>query len=329
MPAELQPPAGPSNARVAVSAIVELEYALFAIPSAYEPGAKCGRLPELLQPATELSEAVASFWGDGYNEWAEMLLFAHRSGTLLDDRPVRFFAGLHRVMQEEFAVPELPSEPMEVRGILEARLQQLRSSADFRARYESLLHEVWAVLETYWEREGHANAQRMASALRERLAVRPEVAPLLPKHHFALREQFVPLVERSLRREEVVLVPLALAGVGVLFFALPGALVIAFGPDAESGPQAAREKAAEAAASFKVLSDPTRLAILKTLQGGCTMTVTDIARLYELSQPTVSVHMKALRQAGLVEAERQDGRTLYGASREKTRAFIAAATDQI
>lgn len=327
MPTELQPREAPPAARVTVSAIAELVYVMFAIS---EPEAKSGHpsLRELLQQRRELVDTVAGFWNDGYNEWSEIMLLAHRTGTLLDDRPGRFFARLDGVLQEEIRVPELPTEPMEVRGIIEERLRKLRTSAELRARYESLLHEVWALLEPLWESDGRPIALSMASRLREHRAERADIAPLLPKHHFALREQYLAVVERALRRGEVVLIPLGLAGPGMAIFALPGVLIIGFGPDAESRPQAGREMAAAAAARFKVLSDPTRLSILKTLQG-CPFTITDIARLYELSQPTVSVHVKALRQAGLVEAERHDGRTLYHADRETTRAFVGAALDEL
>lgn len=66
-------------------------------------------------------------------------------------------------------------------------------------------------------------------------------------------------------------------------------------------------------AQFKALSDPNRLRILKMLKepGGCCsvdkdkgMCACDIEAKLELSQPTISHHMKVLRDADLVIAEK-------------------------
>lgn len=63
---------------------------------------------------------------------------------------------------------------------------------------------------------------------------------------------------------------------------------------------------AEALASrFKALSDPTRLAIVNRLAGSGEVCVCDLVEEFELSQPTISHHLKLLREAGLVAAERR------------------------
>ncbi len=52
---------------------------------------------------------------------------------------------------------------------------------------------------------------------------------------------------------------------------------------------------------FKALADPTRLEILRLVsaQSGATC-VCDIVEHFELSQPTISHHLKVLRDAGLL-----------------------------
>ena len=52
---------------------------------------------------------------------------------------------------------------------------------------------------------------------------------------------------------------------------------------------------------FKALADPTRLEILRlvSVQSGATC-VCDIVDHFELSQPTISHHLKVLRDAGLL-----------------------------
>lgn len=62
--------------------------------------------------------------------------------------------------------------------------------------------------------------------------------------------------------------------------------------------------AAELAATFKALADPTRVAIVNRLAAG-ECCVCDLTAAFELSQPTVSHHLRILRDAGLVEAERR------------------------
>jgi ArsR family transcriptional regulator, arsenate/arsenite/antimonite-responsive transcriptional repressor len=60
------------------------------------------------------------------------------------------------------------------------------------------------------------------------------------------------------------------------------------------------------AARFKALSDPTRLAIVNSLAGqeeGCVCEFQALG----LSQPTISHHLRVLREAGLVEVARKRG----------------------
>lgn len=62
--------------------------------------------------------------------------------------------------------------------------------------------------------------------------------------------------------------------------------------------------AAELAATFKALSDPTRVAIVNRLAAH-ECCVCDLTAAFDLSQPTVSHHLRVLRDAGLVEADRR------------------------
>jgi ArsR family transcriptional regulator len=58
------------------------------------------------------------------------------------------------------------------------------------------------------------------------------------------------------------------------------------------------------AARFKALADPTRVAIVNRLAvGECC--VCDLNAAFDLSQPTISHHLKVLRDAGLVESSRR------------------------
>ena len=57
-------------------------------------------------------------------------------------------------------------------------------------------------------------------------------------------------------------------------------------------------------ASFKALADPTRLAIVNRLASRDEACVCEFSSL-GLSQPTISHHLKVLREAGLIEVSRK------------------------
>ena len=60
------------------------------------------------------------------------------------------------------------------------------------------------------------------------------------------------------------------------------------------------------AAGFRALGDPTRLEIFHLIASQCEpICVCDIVERFDLSQPTISHHLKTLRDAGLVTVSRQ------------------------
>ncbi|TMF85630.1 MAG: winged helix-turn-helix transcriptional regulator [Chloroflexi bacterium] len=75
-----------------------------------------------------------------------------------------------------------------------------------------------------------------------------------------------------------------------------------------------RRESQRLASRLKVLADPTRLAILISLSRKAA-TVTELAQAFGLAQPTVSAHLKLLREAQLVDGGRETGRPAYAADR--------------
>ena len=65
--------------------------------------------------------------------------------------------------------------------------------------------------------------------------------------------------------------------------------------------------AGELARMFKALGDPVRLRLLSLVASheGGEACVCDISDTFDLSQPTISHHLKVLREAGLIEGERR------------------------
>jgi ArsR family transcriptional regulator len=70
-------------------------------------------------------------------------------------------------------------------------------------------------------------------------------------------------------------------------------------------PTLATTQAESLAARFKALADPTRVAIVNRLAAADEVCVCDLNAAFELSQPTISHHLKVLRDAGLVESTRR------------------------
>jgi ArsR family transcriptional regulator, arsenate/arsenite/antimonite-responsive transcriptional repressor len=77
---------------------------------------------------------------------------------------------------------------------------------------------------------------------------------------------------------------------------------ICCGPEAE--PLAVHERD-QLAAQFKALADPTRVAIINCLSSADEVCVCNLTDTFELSQPTISHHLKILREAGLVTSSRR------------------------
>jgi ArsR family transcriptional regulator len=69
-------------------------------------------------------------------------------------------------------------------------------------------------------------------------------------------------------------------------------------------PPIARADAEALADRFKALADPTRVGIINRLSGADEVCVCDLTAAFELSQPTISHHLRILRDAGLVESRR-------------------------
>src|SRR3954469_23650930 len=93
---------------------------------------------------------------------------------------------------------------------------------------------------------------------------------------------------------------------------------------APGAPALAPAQAAALAARFKALADPTRGALVNRLAGAPEVCVCELTEEFELSQPTISHHLKKLRDAGLVAVERR-GTWAYYRLEPEALAELAAA----
>ncbi|MCL4242600.1 MAG: winged helix-turn-helix domain-containing protein [Dehalococcoidia bacterium] len=269
--------------------------------------------------------------GDPYREWGELLVGAWRAGVLLAPDAGPALDRAIDSLAEPFDTPPLPSEPQPVWTLVDQRVAYLRHDDAARARYGALLRQIWSVVEPYWERQGRREAQATATELQARLRNEQDLRRLVPGNTFVHKDIFQPQIAAARERGELYLVALGLGGEGQLYWALPGFVVVGVGSGVGEKLARRRERAERAAGRFKVLSDPTRLAILAELLHAdyhSATTVTELASLFGLSQPTVSVHMKMLREAGLVTAEREGNQVSYSAADATLREFVEGALEE-
>jgi ArsR family transcriptional regulator len=75
------------------------------------------------------------------------------------------------------------------------------------------------------------------------------------------------------------------------------------------------ESAAALAQAFKALGDPIRLQLMSMIASaeGGEICVCELTPAFEISGPTISHHLKVLREAGLVDAERRASWVYYRA----------------
>ncbi len=87
---------------------------------------------------------------------------------------------------------------------------------------------------------------------------------------------------------------------------------------------ASRAGLGPAAALFRSLGDPARLAIVRRLAGGATR-VTDLTGELGLAQSTVSRHLACLRECGLVSVEAVGRASVYSLAQPALLEVLAAA----
>lgn len=85
-----------------------------------------------------------------------------------------------------------------------------------------------------------------------------------------------------------------------------------------------RERAVELARAFKALADPVRLRLLSLItSAGDEVCVCDLTDAFDVSGPTISHHLRVLREADLVDCERR-GTWVYYRPRPESLRLLAS-----
>ncbi len=343
MPSESGPAEQQSGLRIVVAPVVEFHFGLFLITKHTIDPEKA--VPAWVLALTEshprLVERFGSFWSDRglydlpvaggcYREHGELLVAAWRAGMVLNDNVEDLLAELPRRFAETFPTPPLESEPAEIWSLVDRRLAYLRANPADREEFCELVSQIWAAMQPSWE-AARDNADRAARDFAARARNESDPRVLVPGNTFLHKDEFQAQIANARARGEFVIIPLGLAGAGQLFWTLPGITLIGVGLESGERAEKRRERSERAAGRFKVLSDPTRVAILFELlrPSHNASTVTELASLFGLSQPTVSVHIKLLREAGLVRAERDGNQVHYQAEDDVVRRYVDEAVEDV
>lgn len=254
----------------------------------------------------ELEERIRSFWADGESCFTELLVLADRAGVLFEEAFEAVIEGLERAAAGPPRFEALQSETHEEKARFRDRLDRLHHDPQLRRRWLDLIREAWAAAAPVWDAEGRREAEVYGSEIRARLARRTYEA-LVPVVECDFHGMLPRLVHQYAEAgAPVVVVPSWLA-FRCYVLALPDHLVLIVPvPGRERGPTA---ETRERARRFKALGDPTRLAILEAT-GYRPRTIGELAGAIQIAQPTVSSHVRILREAGLLEQLRDGSRRL-------------------
>jgi DNA-binding transcriptional ArsR family regulator len=281
--------------------------------------------PDAFPVPVALAARANRFWGDAYPGLAEIVVLGDATGHL-DDVDLDGFLERLRDPVEFAEWPALETESDDERAAVYARLERLASDRRLRTRYVALLRDLWATFAGLWTTEGRARAEAVAALWSARISAGSDVLDLLPAHHIARREPFAAMVHRAQRDGTIRLSP-STSGSGHII-ALPGMLSLSADAVADDPAVTRRRVAAEISDRLRALSDPTRLTILTHL-AQAPSGVSDLARALHIAQPTASVHLRQLREAGLVTVERQGTRSVYSAAPSAVEGLLADVSEQL
>jgi DNA-binding transcriptional ArsR family regulator len=310
--------------RVAPSAPLELMWAIHFAAATHEHDAAFATLEAA---RLKFGERLRGLWDDGVTQYsAELLVLAERAGAMLDRDVKRFFNHIDVAIADTAALPPLRSESAGEIEVVSTRLERLRKDAQHRSRYLTLLSEVWASVEPEWITRGRASvdteARRWAKELSEGMPYRRilEVTQL-----WGGRPQLDGIADTAAAEGRLIMNPCWFGG-KIHILDLGGGFFV--GRGFRSNEVGYRRVAADVSANLKTLAEPTRLAILLRLARE-PASVTEIARQFDLSQPTVSAHVQLLREAGLLDEKTVGRSAKLSATQEGLRRLFSDAEESL
>jgi DNA-binding transcriptional ArsR family regulator len=276
---------------------------------------------EIFDGKEELANRVREFWDDGSDEscFAEMQILAHHAGAFSETDAEAFWRAIERAAATVPLDLDLPSESFEDLEVYRGRFRRLRNSPELLAAYLQLLEDVWTPVDEMW----HQALPLIEEAGRQVVTQYEQgqtLEVLIPAGCDILAERLPGIVsDVESARSELMFAPCLFFGTS-MYLEFPGLVII--GTGVAMSDVSARARTESVARRMKAVADPTRLALLHSLASSPS-TIGDLAVLFRLAQPTVSMHVKVLRENGLVRAERQGGRLRLSADATAMESLLA------
>ena len=289
------------TARYAEPALAELDASLL-------PGVRALR--------AQVTERATRLWNDSLPGCPELLLVADQADCIRQDNATRLLAWLTTGGRGPAVTSyELLTEPAADRPAIRTRLRRLKEDVETRRAYRDLVAEVWRLAAPVWETRGRRVVLEACARWMSQLDAGTPIEDLMPPRHPLTLADRLGFEDIFIERDEFALSP--------LYFCLSGGQVVDLtayvhiaAPASDLLPVRKVRDAAFVADRLRVLAEPTRVHILIQVLSE-PAGVMDVARALHMSQPTVSGHLKVLRDAGLVQPRRTAGRTVFAGSRKR------------
>ncbi|MGH7642342.1 MAG: ArsR/SmtB family transcription factor [Candidatus Dormibacteria bacterium] len=262
------------------------------------------------QRVDRIAERLRSFWGDGVSGGAgELVVLADYAGQLFSQSLDGLLADLPGAAIELSRVG-LRAESTDDRRRFVERLTRLQGEPELRRRYAGVLRDLWEPMRSEWESNALPEVLRVCRRTAQRLDLGVPLREVVPAVAAVSRKkpEWRALVDNAEESGRLALIPGYFGGSWSIWD-LPDHMVVSFRGDADPLTDA-KSSGQRLAPRLRALGDPTRLSILLYLAENST-SVGQVARRFDLAQPTVSAHLRALRGAGLVTGTRSQGRTVY------------------
>jgi DNA-binding transcriptional ArsR family regulator len=293
----------PKSVTAAPSLASDLSW-LLSVAARPSMQARYPQLVEMFNGREDLADCVRNFWS-GPDEicFTEMQVLAHHGGALGETVPEALWEAIETAVATVPLDLDMPSESREEREIYVDRFRRLRESPTLLRSYLELLKEVWAPVDAMWQQALPVIEEAGRHVLAQHESGRSLDILITPGCDI-LRENLPGIVSSVEAGKPLLFVPCLFFG-SSMYLEFEELVVVGVGVG--HGDAMARARTESVARRLKAVADPTRLALLHSLATTAS-TVGELAALFRLAQPTVSMHIKVLRQSGLVLSERQGGR---------------------
>jgi ArsR family transcriptional regulator, arsenate/arsenite/antimonite-responsive transcriptional repressor len=324
------PPREGAGASCHPSPTMELLYAAHYLTARVrdldERGFEVGWVDALLGERPELVRGIhaAAADADPRALGPVLLLLAARYGFERDTAPHRFLRELPGLPRRYVEAGDPRPQPPEGDDEQRVRHEQYAATMQHVAQEHvggalaEALGRLWDTLGPVWSREGEGVVEHAVGEFQAAFERTGSVLAALPAHHFTRFEHLADGIRSAESRGRVTVIPLFFAASGGFSFDVDGRAYVGFGLQSESVFERRAHEVATLAGRVKALADPTRLMTLALVSDFSTirLTVGDLAQQTGVSQPTISGHLKLLREAGLVDVQRVGNRSFYTLERE-------------